>query len=181
MLSKLILLEDTKPSGAILTGLPGSGKTMAANYLKVFGFVVVNVDSVVRDLCQKANYDLDKKTIFDMYDFVLNLYGDAGFGDLLMRKVSKGAKVVFEGQIVPSVVGWLKSNLSNAVVLCIHASDSVRYERLKDTLVNYSSESLSTKNYMELQPMVDADIENNTSLKVFYSKIREAVFQAIGG
>ena len=154
---------------------------MAASYLKGLGFVVVNVDNVVRDLCEKANYNLDKKTIFDMYDFVLNLYDDDGFGDLLMRRVSKGAKVVFEGQIVPSVVGWLKSNLSNTVVLCIDASDSVRHERLRDTSVGYSSEALLTRNYMELQPMVDAGIENNTSLKVFYGKIREVVLQAIGG
>jgi dephospho-CoA kinase len=171
-------LSNSFPKRAvILIGLPGSGKTIGAAYLKEFGFVSVSAGDVIRDLCRKEGLPLTRESLSSYGQQLLNTRGFQYFGEMLLYRACNHEMVIFEGIRPPEVVQWLKSQLPETIVIYIESPEDVRLRRLVARGEDEHSHKLVMTAAMErdivkFKPLADAVIENTGSLDEFHQNLR---------
>lgn len=169
-------------SAIILVGLPGSGKTEGATYLKDFGFVSVSAGDVVRDLCQKAGLPTTRESLSAYGRQLLATYGFEYFGKMLLNRAIQYEKVIFEGIRPPEVVQWLKTQLAETFVIYIDAPEKVRLSRLVARGEDERSHKLVMTSSMEndivrYKPLADVVIENTGTLDEFHQNLNDVTLR----
>lgn len=169
-----------------IVGLPGSGKTEAANYFKGKGLPIISLGKIINDYISQHNL---KHTIENHKKIALDMrekYGKAAMIILNETKINEAFKknniVVIEGMRSFEEYLYLKKKFPQKKVflLGIHADKEIRWERIK----NRRSRSDLKGEERDLHELINLNmgstiafcdylIKNNFSKEEFYDKLEE--------
>ncbi|MDT7901416.1 MULTISPECIES: AAA family ATPase [Acidianus] len=112
----------------LITGMPGSGKTLFANLLREKGFYVISMGDVLR-----KRYEKEAKIGERMMDFakrIREIYGEGVVARLSMEEITPTmSRIAFEGVRSLAEVEEFK-RLGNPIIIAIHSPPSLRYQRM---------------------------------------------------
>ncbi|MFP3163560.1 MAG: AAA family ATPase [Acidianus hospitalis] len=112
----------------LITGMPGSGKTLFANLLREKGFYVISMGDVLR-----KRYEKDAKIGERMMDFakrIREIYGEGVVARLSMEEITPTmSRIAFEGVRSLAEVEEFK-RIGNPIIIAIHSPPSLRYQRM---------------------------------------------------
>jgi dephospho-CoA kinase len=116
-----------------VTGMPGAGKSTAAQALVHKGWRRVVMGDVIRAETKKRGLEPDSKNTGDVMKLLRKEHGDAAVADLCLKEIGEmGAKkVVVDG--IRSMAEVVEFKRKAAVLLvAVHASPTRRFELLKE-------------------------------------------------
>ncbi len=130
--------EDFKKLDLIvcLTGMPGSGKSTVAEFLKEYGFTLVTMGDIIREEAKRSQIEL---TDTNLGKLMMKMRSDGGPGAiayLIKREIERiemrfgTNNFVVDGIRSLSEVEVLKT-VGSVKLLSIHASSRIRFEHLK--------------------------------------------------
>jgi len=168
-----------------ITGLPASGKTEAANFIKKMGIPSINMGDVVREEAK------DLKNIGEFSDYLRNKEGMDAIAKRCIPKIEKIISergenlkyLLIEGIRNIEEVDLFRSLTDEFILINITADKSVRFERILRRGRDDASEDIESfdeRDRRELgwgleKVMDNADIviTNNSSLTDLKNKIKE--------
>lgn len=162
----------------IIAGLPGSGKSLAAEFLYSEGWQIVSAGDTIREMCRKEGMDQSRLTLQEYGANLLKEKGHEYFSDALIAKAINERPVVFEGIRPPEVIKILKEKIHGKVIY-IEASNQNRFNRLKhrDNINTNSFQDLNSNNIetqvCQVKEMANYIINNNSTKYDFKSKLLE--------
>lgn len=175
-------MHSDKPRYAvILTGLPGSGKTTGASYLKELGFFVISAGDIIRKMCQAEELPILRKGLQSFGHKLLRDKGYKYFANTLLQESCGSHRTVFEGIRPVQVVKILKNAVAEAIVLYIDASDTTRRARCQLSKgISEHDYNEMTKNRLELmvlevRSIADVIISNDDDVRSFLLSLHKAV------
>lgn len=174
-----------------IVGLPGAGKTEAANFFAEKGLPVVQFGKVVNDYIDKHNLNHDEPTHKRIREGLRKKHGLEAFAvlneDKISQKLKKSPVVVIDGMRSFEEYTYLKEGFKRAdiFILALYAERELRYERLSKRKYRNKlygekrdiNELLGT-NMGPTIALADFVIDNNSSLEEFRSKL-EHIYQAV--
>src|SRR5258708_19469600 len=93
---ELLFRESITKRAVILIGLPGSGKSTGAAFLKELGFAPISAGDTIRALCEKEGLALTRENLSAYGQRMLSEHGSDYFAELLLDKPNKLQKVQFQ-------------------------------------------------------------------------------------
>lgn len=119
----------------LLTGLPGSGKTVFSEVARSLGIPVITLGDVVREEVAKRGLELSQENILRVAQELRDRYGKEAIAMLAANKIIEFLKqsclVVVDGIRSLEEVNYIKSSANAEVfVVVVHASPKVRFARL---------------------------------------------------
>ena len=115
-----------------LTGMPGSGKSLAVEAAKELGYEVVTMGDVIREETGKRGLELNPKNMGEMMLRLRAEGGDTIVAEKCIPKImeKQGRRVVVDGLRSYVEAETFKKRLSNFVLVTVHSSPQIRFERL---------------------------------------------------
>lgn len=169
-----------------IVGLPGSGKTEAANFFKNKGLPVISFGRIVNDYIDKNRLSHTVEIHQKIRQDLRKKYGFAAFAILNEEKIKEALKenlmVVIDGMRSWEEYLYLKKKFPKVkiVILAIYADKDIRYKRLTDRRYRKSlgGEKRDLNELLEINmgptiAFADYLIKNNYSLEEFYDKLNE--------
>ncbi len=188
--------EQKHKSLIAITGLPGSGKTEAAQYLKKKKLPVISLGKIVTDIVNKE-HDAKTETVYkEVREGLRKKFGKEALAVLSEEQILKAFEtkkiVILEGMRSWEEYTYLAKKLPHIkiYIVAIHAEKNLRYKRIahrKDkSRVFESEEDIKQRDINELigtnmGPTIafaDFLIKNNFSLDEFQDKL-ENVYRTI--
>jgi len=169
------------PVAVIISGLPGTGKTSAANHLRQLGFHVVAAGETVREICRACGLHMTREMLQETGSRVLRENGSTYFAHLLISKLSGSLRVVFEGVRQIEVLNELRKVIPNVYVIYVHADEKTRELRLslKDGLQRRRFMRIMRHpvelDVLKIRAAADKVIVNQGSLIAFCQEIQRTV------
>ncbi len=116
-----------------VVGLPGSGKSMAADMLKTRGFEVIELGDIWRELLKKNHISrFDPKGTREFTRRIRQRYGKDVYARYALKKVRKKRHLVaIMGVRSTYEMDYLKKHLKNVYIIALLAPINMRYARLK--------------------------------------------------
>ena len=116
-----------------ITGMPGAGKSTAAQALVHKGWKRVVMGDVIRSETKRRGLEPDMKNTGDVMKLLRKERGDAAVAELCLKEIEKtGAKkVVIDGIRSMAEVDEFKKK-ADVLLVAVHASPARRFELLKD-------------------------------------------------
>ena len=116
-----------------ITGMPGAGKSTAAQALVQKGWKRVVMGDVIRNETKRRGLEPDAKNTGDVMKILRKEHGDAAVADLCLREIEKtGAmKVVVDGIRSMAEVDEFRKK-ADVLLVAVHASPARRFELLKE-------------------------------------------------
>ncbi|HEC75642.1 MAG TPA: flagellar hook-basal body complex protein FliE [Thermoplasmatales archaeon] len=165
------------------TGLPGAGKTEAVNIAKELGIKVVSMGDEVRNETMLRGLELNDRNVGRIANEMREKYGKDIWAKKCLEKIENNEIVVIDGIRNIEEVETFRKAIKNFVLVAIHASPSIRYERLMKRQREDDStkiEDLKKRERRELAwgignviAMADIVVINEGSLEEFREKIKE--------
>ncbi|MGH7245652.1 MAG: AAA family ATPase [Candidatus Levyibacteriota bacterium] len=117
-----------------IVGMPGSGKSEAANFFKEKGFPVLRLGAVIEEGIQEEGLSQTPENEEYYRQKIRKEFGQ----DAVAKKILPKALQALENSklvILDGLYSWeeyifLKNHIEKLVLLCIYASPAVRYQRL---------------------------------------------------
>ena len=116
-----------------VVGLPGSGKSLAADMLKKRGFEVIELGDIWRELLKKNHISrFDPKGTREFTRKIRQKYGKDVYARYAFKKVQKKRHLVaIMGIRSTYEMDYLKRHLDNIYTIALLAPMGMRFERLK--------------------------------------------------
>ena len=116
-----------------VVGLPGSGKSLAADMLKERGFEVIELGDIWRELLKKSHISrFDPKGTREFTRKIRQRYGKDVYARYAFKKVQKKRHLVaIMGIRSTYEMNYLKHHLDNIYTIALLAPVEMRFERLK--------------------------------------------------
>lgn len=169
-----------------LVGMPGSGKTDAANYLKKKGIPVITFGKIVNDYIENNNLPHDEKNHQQVRMALRKKYGQEAMAVLNADKITKALKknliMVIDGMRSWEEYEFIKKHFPRikVFIVALYADKEMRYQRI-------SKRKHRSKLYGQLRDVnelisthmgttiayADYLIKNNFSVEEFHDKIEE--------
>ncbi len=169
-----------------IVGLPGSGKTEAAEYYKKKGLPVISFGAIVNDYVANNKLGHTEEVHKKVRKEFREKYGKAAMAllneDRIKQALDKNMIVIVDGMRSWEEYLYLKEKLPNVriCILALYADKDLRYLRLskrKDRAKLYGEErdinELIDTNMGPTLAFADYCIKNNFSLPEFYDKLEE--------
>ena len=177
-----------------IVGMPGAGKTEAAEYLVKKGFRFVRLGQITLDEVKKRGLEPTEGNERPIREELRKTHGMAAFALLNFQKIDKMLKngsVVVDGLYSWEEYAAFKEKYPNIVVLSIYASPKTRYERLEKRKLNKkdvkmkkrraTKEEAASRDKAQLEnlhtgppiAMADFTVVNECSLKELHKNIDE--------
>ncbi len=169
-----------------IVGLPGSGKTEAAEYYKKKGLPVISFGAIVNDYIANHKFDHSEDVHKKVRKEFREKYGQAAMAilneDRIRQTLEKNMIIVVDGMRSWEEYLYLKEKLPNVriCILALYADKDLRYQRLsqrKERSKLYGEErdinELIDTNMGPTLAFADYCIKNNFSLPEFYDKLEE--------
>jgi len=169
-----------------IVGLPGAGKTEAANYFKNKGLPVISFGKIINEYVEKNNLSHTNEIHRKLRMEFRQKYGMAAMAVLNEKKIKNGLKknmvFIIEGMRSWEEYLYLKKKFPNVriVILSLFVDKDLRYKRLeerKDRKGLYGEErdisELIESNMGPTIAFADYLIKNNFSKEEFYDKLEE--------
>jgi len=115
-----------------ITGMPGAGKSTAAQALVAKGWQRVVMGDVVREETKRRGLPADEKHTGEVMKDLRRLHGEAAVADLCLASIQKSGfeKVVIDGiRSVAEVEAFRKA--AEVLVIAVQASESRRFSFLR--------------------------------------------------
>jgi dephospho-CoA kinase len=116
-----------------VTGMPGAGKSTAAQALVQRGRKKVVMGDVIRAETKRRGLEPDAKNTGDVMKLLRREYGEAAVADLCLKEIEKVGveKVVVDGIRSMAEVDEFRKKAA-VLLVAVHASPTRRYELLKE-------------------------------------------------
>lgn len=184
--NKLTAWVQDKKIILALVGLPGSGKTEAANYFKSKGLPVISFGQMINEYISKNNLPHTIATHKKITTEIRKKYGKEALAVLNEKKISQSLKkkniVIIEGMRSFEEYFYLKKKFSTAkiVILALYADKELRWHRIgrrrgRNELRGEKRDfhELINLNMAPTIAFCDFLIKNNFSKEEFYDKLEE--------
>lgn len=189
--NRLHAWEQKKETIIAIVGLPGAGKTEAAEYLKTKGVPLISFSEIVNKKIDKLNLPHTLEIHHKVRQELRAEHGFEAMAVLSKKKVEQSLKknrvVVIEGMRSWEEYEYMKKNFPKArlFIVAIHADKHKRYERIsaRPTRSDLKGESRDIDELISthMGPTIafaDYVVKNNFSKEEFYNKLDE-VFREI--
>lgn len=170
-----------------VTGLPGSGKTSAAEVARKLGYTVIVMGDFVRAEAQSRGLEPSAENLGRLMLEMRKERGEAILAELTVEAVEKaGSPFVFvDGVRSPAEVEEFRRRYPGFKLIATVAPSQARFQRLSQRLRSdnaLSWETLRKRDERELQVGVEAavnlsdiTIENKGSLEAFEAEVRKVL------
>jgi len=175
-----------------IVGMPGAGKSVAADYFKKRGFPVIRLGQITDDIIKERGLDNNNKTNKLVREELRRKFGMDAYIIKNIPKIktefSKNSVVVIDG--MRSYEEYLSSvkNFKNVFLLAVVADKQIRYQRLKrrKTRSNLSGPERDTQEVVNLNmgptiALADAIVINNGTAADFEDRLEEIYRQVYFG
>ncbi|MEK7097008.1 MAG: nucleoside monophosphate kinase [Patescibacteria group bacterium] len=167
-----------------LAGLPGAGKTDAANYFQKKNLPTISFGKIINDIINKKNLPHNEENHKIVREEIRNKYGKEALAFLNKEKIEDALKnnsiIVVEGMRSWEEYLYLKKEFSEVklTILCIYTDKHLRYKRISkrnNRSEHYGEErDINEIVGINMGPTIayaDFVIKNNYSLEEFYDKL----------
>jgi len=116
-----------------LVGLPGSGKSMAANFFEQYGFSKIRFGELTDKELEKNNLEQNEENEKRIREFLRKKYGMHVYALLNKENIQHELKlnnVIIDGLYSLEEYTYLKKEFPQLIVIAIYAPPDVRYDRL---------------------------------------------------
>lgn len=116
----------------VITGMPGSGKSVIAEAAKELGLSVLSMGDVLRKEAMRRGLPLTDKILGELAISLRKDFGKDYVAKVLMDDIRRatGKAVVVEGVRNLEEVDFIRKEVGKVIILSVHASPSTRYTRL---------------------------------------------------
>ena len=116
----------------LVTGMPGSGKSLVTKYLVEKGYKSLSMGDVVREIANERGIEKTPENLLSIAQEVREKYGLDGVAKLLMKKITriKHDKIVIDGLRSISEARTLIPMGKCIHLISVHASPETRFKRL---------------------------------------------------
>lgn len=170
-----------------ITGMPGSGKSTAVDFLAQKGFNVIRFGDITREELQKRNWMINEQNEKEIRNNLRQQYGKGAYAILSLEKIkillNQTSKIVIDGIYSWEEVEILKKEFSFFYVCAMVADKWLRYQRLAKRKVRpLLSKEAESRDYDEIYrlnkaptlALADYFIDNNfQSKKKLYKNIEK--------
>lgn len=180
--------NDTSQQKTLLAfvGMPGSGKSEAAAFLKGKGFATVRFGQVAEDGLREMNLPLTPENEQMYREKIRKEHGMAAFAIRSEEKIREHLEI-HEVVIIDGLYSWeeytyLQGKFPGLHMIYVFVRPAVRYERLSRRPVRpLTPEQAQLRDFAEIErlnksgpiAMADYIVENNGTLEEFHEKIDE--------
>lgn len=118
----------------MVTGLPGSGKTVFSKVAETMGIPVFRMGDVLREYAVEKGLDTTDETLGRLSLELRERYGRAVIAERTFEKImgTNADIVVVEGLRNVEEFFFFREKAQNTVLVAIHASPNIRYARLRE-------------------------------------------------
>lgn len=113
-----------------LTGTNGSGKGVAADYLRTCGFHYFSLSDVLRDEIRKTGQEITRERLIETGRKLREQYGPSALADLVIKRLDIDKNYVVDSIRNPAEVQALKKR-HDFFLIDIQADQKVRFERVR--------------------------------------------------
>ncbi len=177
----------------IIVGMPGSGKTICANIAKKMNIFTLTTGDVIRDEIKRRGLEYNEQNDLK----IARWFNKKGREKLIARRLVKmiknagnPKKIVIEGFRSMQGINELKRllNRENIIILAIHSSPQIRYEREKKRprfkgkgyrMIKMRDRQEIKHGLAEIIAMSDDIIVNNKSLKEFNITVKDKLIKIL--
>lgn len=114
----------------LVTGMPGSGKTLFSEAAKKLGLPVASMGDSVRLEATRRGLNIDSETLAKLSRELREQRGPAVVAELTLARIPLSPVVVIEGVRSLAEVELFRRHFDRVFVVAIHSSPAVRYQRL---------------------------------------------------
>ena len=117
----------------LVTGMPGSGKSLVSNYLVGKGYTLLSMGDIIREIAVERRVPKTSKNLLAIAMEVRRIYGSDGVAKLLLKKINKKSdlkRIVIDGLRSISEAKTLMSMNGCIKIVSVHASPETRFKRL---------------------------------------------------
>jgi dephospho-CoA kinase len=181
-IERLSNFERGPRTAIFVCGPPASGKTLAANWLRAFGFRVISAGDLVRDIAKERGLSTSRESLIQVGGDYLKQHGYDHFARELLDRAGSHNRVVFDGIRPPEVVTFLKRQFDASSILYLHADEQIWKQRLMDFKGGTDGEVLAILNSQlemdakVIRGMADRVISNNRTKE---EELRRSVVEAV--
>ncbi len=166
-----------------IIGLPGSGKTLAAEFLEELGFKRFNLGDITREELKKQNLESTEANEKTIRDKLRKDEGMDAFAKRIAKKVetSSPKNIVLEDIISYEEVQYLKEKFKDKIrFVSIEAKENVRLNRLasrkvrpltKEEVIQRDDHQLNSLNMKKSIESADYHLENNATIAAIKNDI----------
>ncbi len=185
--NQIKLWENKKKSIIAIVGLPGAGKTEAAEFFKIKGLPVISFGRVVNDYIDKHNLQHSEEVHKEIREGLRKKHGIEAFAVLNEEKIKehlkKNSVIVIDGMRSWEEYLYLKNQLKNVniYIVSVYADKAVRYNRIAKRKYRAKLfgqqrdiDELIGTNMGPTISFADFVIKNNFSVDDYHNKLEEA-------
>ncbi|MCD6474064.1 MAG: flagellar hook-basal body complex protein FliE [Thermoplasmata archaeon] len=165
------------------TGMPGAGKSEAVKVAEEMGINVIKMGDVVRKEAKKKGLALTDENLGGLADEMRKKHGKEIWAKKCLEELKGKDIVVIDGIRNIEEVEVFRQHIKNFILVAIHASPKIRYERIarrRRTDDTESIEKMKEREKRELSwglgdviAMADIVIINEGDLEEFREKIKK--------
>ena len=165
-----------------ITGMPGSGKSLAAQYLVRKGFKKVEMGDVVRKEMRRKKIRITNRSIREFSLLLRKKFGNNVVAKLALRELrKKKGNIVIVGLRGVGEIKYFRKRLKHFYVIALVAPKLLRYKRLRvrgreddpKNMKEFEFREAKEKRYGIEGPIRNADfvVSNTTSIKQLKSDL----------
>jgi dephospho-CoA kinase len=117
----------------LVTGMPGSGKSLVSDFLRQKGFVVYSMGDIVREIAEERGVEKTSENLLKIASEIRERYGRDGVAKLMVEKIKRDAPakdIVIDGVRAISEAKLLLQLSSCVHLIAVHASPLTRFKRI---------------------------------------------------
>ena len=119
----------------LLTGMPGSGKSIISSLARELGYTVYNMGDIVREEAEKRGINITSESLLKLARQLRDKKGEDIVAKIICNKIKKSKKsdfILIDGvRSLPELLYFKKKLKNNCVLIAIHSSPSTRFQRIK--------------------------------------------------
>ncbi|MEZ0345926.1 MAG: AAA family ATPase [Infirmifilum sp.] len=118
----------------LVTGLPGSGKSIFGSVAAARGIPVINMGDIIRGIARERSLETTDKNLGMIAKEIREKLGNAAVAILALEKAcASGSKlVVIEGVRSLEELRYIQEKVSQSVLIAFHSSPRTRFRRLME-------------------------------------------------
>ncbi|MDW8003631.1 MAG: AAA family ATPase [Thermofilaceae archaeon] len=118
------------PCAVLVTGMPGSGKSLFTEAAKALGLPVLSMGDAVRREALKKGLEIKPDTIANIAKKLREEEGPEAVAKLTLELLPEVDVVVIEGVRSTREVEFFRRHFDNIIVIAVHSSPNTRFQRL---------------------------------------------------
>ncbi|HEW64282.1 AAA family ATPase [Fervidicoccus fontis] len=116
----------------LITGMPGSGKSIVSSYFKSRGYTVYSMGDIVRNIAEERGVEKTLENLLSIAQEIRNKYGPSGVAKLMIPilEKEKSETVVIDGVRSINEIGEFKKVSKCINIIAVYSPPYMRFERL---------------------------------------------------